>query len=546
LGKKEEATLIVKVKDSGTKAMKGINKVFSKFVFTAGDVVAGMKAIGAAAINFVKLGSEIKAVRTAFNNLAASQGQDAQEMLRNMRELSLGTITDLELMKQANNALLLGLPVDRFGDMLTIARSSAQATGESMEFMLKSIVTGLGRGSKLMLDNLGILVSADKANVNYAASLGRTAASLTEAERKQAFINEALRIGKDNAEAAGGAQITLAEKMQQSLVVFENMKTVLAENLGPALNVFFNTANRAFTGLSNLLSGGDFAGVIGRIALEVDTAALAFEALGATIGTALAGAFTAMKAALTGNFEESKELALLAIEDIKEIQATAEEERLATLAEFNQRQSNLEKNKNTVDAKARKAFLKKQVAEEKAAAAAKLKIETEKNKAHIAGLQSAFSQISTLQGSHNKGLVAIGKSAALANIIINTQAGASKAWALGPIIGPPLAAAVILAGAAQAARVSGVQLAEGGIVQATQGGVQATIGEGGRDEAVVPLPDDFDPDSGGGLGGGSTFIFNGPVLGDEGQAREFAVAIDGELLKLRQRNESLSFDSGVI
>ena len=48
--------------------------------------------------------------------------------------------------------------------MLQIARGAAQATGQSMELMLQSIVTGIGRQSKLMLDNLGILTSAEEAN----------------------------------------------------------------------------------------------------------------------------------------------------------------------------------------------------------------------------------------------------------------------------------------------------------------------------------------------------------------------------------------------
>jgi hypothetical protein len=95
--------------------------------------------------------------------------------------------------------------------------------------------------------------------------------------------------------------------------------------------------------------------------------------------------------------------------------------------------------------------------------------------------------------------------------------------------------------AAQAANVAGIQLAEGGIVMPRPGGVQATIGEGGQPEAVIPL----DKAGSFGLGGGMTVIFNGPVMGDQSQAREFAIAMDRELLKLRQNNESQAFDTVV-
>jgi hypothetical protein len=48
-------------------------------------------------------------------------------------------------------------------------------------------------------------------------------------------------------------------------------------------------------------------------------------------------------------------------------------------------------------------------------------------------------------------------------------------------------------------------LANGGIVKATPGGTLALIGEGGRDEAVIPL------DKAGGMGGGNTIIIQGAI-----------------------------------
>jgi len=97
--------------------------------------------------------------------------------------------------------------------------------------------------------------------------------------------------------------------------------------------------------------------------------------------------------------------------------------------------------------------------------------------------------------------------------------------------------------AAQAAQVAGIQLAEGGIVKSRPGGIQATIGEGGQDEAVIPLDRAGDL----GFGGGSSIniTVNGGLLGDQASAYEFAKAVDVALLRLRQNNESQSF-GGVV
>ena len=212
-----------------------------------------MKSVGGAIRDLAINASKFRDVQTAFKNMAEAQGKDAKQMLANMRELSGGTVSDMKLMQEANNALLLGLPVDRFGDMLSIARSSAKATGQSMEFMLSSIVTGLGRGSKLMLDNLGIIIDTNKAYDEYARTLDKTADSLTDAEKKQAFINKALEIGQKNAEAAGGTTESLSDRWDKMNARMANLAITLGQFLGPAFAVFLDIVDDVMTGIDNAM-----------------------------------------------------------------------------------------------------------------------------------------------------------------------------------------------------------------------------------------------------------------------------------------------------
>lgn len=164
----------------------------------------------------------------------------------------------------------------------------------------------------------------------------------------------------------------------------------------------------------------------------------------------------------------------------------------------------------------------------------------------IANRKETLGTIAGLSSSSNKTLAGIGKAAALTQLAIDTPVAVGKAFASAP---PPfnyiLAAGVAAAMAAQAAKVAGVQLAEGGIVMPRPGGIQATIGEAGQAEAVIPL--DRAGEFGLG-GGGSNVTINvfGGILGDQSSAREFAVAVDRELYKLRKNNESVSFEGIVI
>ena len=178
--------------------------------------------------------------------------------------------------------------------------------------------------------------------------------------------------------------------------------------------------------------------------------------------------------------------------------------------------------------------------------ATELENQAKVNEAKLQQTKDVLSQVSTIQNSSNKHLAALGKAAALTQIAIEGPVAITRALSAAP---PPfnfaLAAGVGAAIASQVASVSGVQLAEGGVVMPRPGGIQATIGEGGQAEAVIPL----DRFSEFGLGGGGTnitLVVNGGMMGSETEAREFALALDKELLKLRRNNESVAFDSGVI
>lgn len=111
-------------------------------------------------------------------------------------------------------------------------------------------------------------------------------------------------------------------------------------------------------------------------------------------------------------------------------------------------------------------------------------------------MATTLNNLVSLQSSSNKKMAAVGKAAAIAQATIDTYKSAVSAYSamVGiPVVGPALAvaaaAAAIAAGLNNVAQISGVQLAEGGLVKAVTGGVPAVIGEGGSDEAVLPLDD---------------------------------------------------------
>lgn len=227
MASKQEATLLLKIKTTGGKAFTTIGDRLKNLVSNARGVVLGIVAIGTAVGKLAIEASKFKDVETAFENLTKSVGEDSEKFLKDIKASTAGTISDLELMQKTNLAIMLGLPIKRFQDMLKIARSASKATGLSMDFMLNSIVTGLGRGSKLMLDNLGILFKLEEAYADYAETLGKGASELTETEQKQAFVNKALEVGLTNAEKTGKITVSLNDKWQAFKATLQNTANVL-------------------------------------------------------------------------------------------------------------------------------------------------------------------------------------------------------------------------------------------------------------------------------------------------------------------------------
>lgn len=179
----------------------------------------------------------IEQLRTSFENLAASAGQSADEVLESMRAASNGMVTDASLMESYNSAMLLvgESMADKFPALLQIAQASAAATGQDVGFLLDSLVKGIGRGSPMILDNLGLTINLAAANAEYAKSLGITVDEMTKAQQQEALLNAVVDAGGEFVERLGDNTGGTAATMAQLKTTFENLKMDLAVGLLPAL-----------------------------------------------------------------------------------------------------------------------------------------------------------------------------------------------------------------------------------------------------------------------------------------------------------------------
>jgi hypothetical protein len=171
-------------------------------------LLSGMKDLVAEGIN---MAAAADGVTRAFEAL------DRPDLLDNLRKATKGTVNDLELMKAANMAKDFRIPLEDLGKYLEFAQLKAQQTGQSVEYMTNSIVTGLGRKSVLILDNLGL-----------------SAAEINEQMAKTGdFMSAVASIVDKQLAEAGGSYISEADKMAQRTVKLQNAQMKLGETLLP-------------------------------------------------------------------------------------------------------------------------------------------------------------------------------------------------------------------------------------------------------------------------------------------------------------------------
>ena len=153
-----------------TKAFEMASSAALNFVSTVKD----------AAVQGIEMAKAGEGIRVAFDRL------NRPDLLDKLREATHNTVTDLELMKQAVKFNDFRLNLDQMGILLAFAQQKAKDTGQSVDYMVDSIVTGLGRQSLMILDNLGLSASEIKERMRETGDMTTAVADIIKDQMSKA------------------------------------------------------------------------------------------------------------------------------------------------------------------------------------------------------------------------------------------------------------------------------------------------------------------------------------------------------------------------
>jgi 3-methyladenine DNA glycosylase Tag len=215
-------------------------------------IAFGVQQVASFAFEVAKLAGEAEGVKAAFDKLPNSV-----QLLTQLKEATAGTVSELELMKRTVQATNFGISLEALPKLLEFAAIRAQQTGQSVDYLVDSIVTGIGRKSPLILDNLGISAVALKEKMGGVAI---TAASIGE-------VSEAVgKIATDELKKMGDFSENTATKVARLEASWTNFKVSLGKTsfvggLASATEDFLNFFNTLLGGqpsVEQMREGLDF------------------------------------------------------------------------------------------------------------------------------------------------------------------------------------------------------------------------------------------------------------------------------------------------
>lgn len=189
----------------------------------------GVAAIFAFGKEVVTLSAGAEGVQRAFLKL------NSPALLENLRKATRGTVSDLNLMKAAINANNFQIPIEKLGSLLKFAQERARDTGQSVDYLVESIVTGIARKSPLILDNLGLNIQRIQ----------------KEFARTGDFAKAAFTVVDEELAKSGARAMTTADQLAVFSAIYENFKVSIGANTSGVIN-YIAEVSSAYIGWLNL------------------------------------------------------------------------------------------------------------------------------------------------------------------------------------------------------------------------------------------------------------------------------------------------------
>jgi hypothetical protein len=235
------------VKDTSAKTEGGFKSLFSGGIGAAtlfiGKITAAYFAIKKIFDTAVE-NAKLQNLQKAFEKISQNAGIDSVKLLNDLKSATAGAVKEFDLLKAVNKGSFLGVDIKAMPTLLRFAAIRAQETGESIDYLVDSIITGLGRKSPLILDNLGLTMKdLDKSVIDVAASHGVLIKEVDELARAEYLTEAAVRVAQKAIDGSAISLSNLATQSAQLQTGWDKFAKNASDTFTPVFSVILNIFN---------------------------------------------------------------------------------------------------------------------------------------------------------------------------------------------------------------------------------------------------------------------------------------------------------------
>ena len=203
-----------------------------------------------AAFGALKNAAQVEVLEEGFTTLGNTVGRTSTLMAQRLKDVTGGAVSTEQALRTASAGFSAGFSISEMEGLAEVARGASVALGRDLGDALDRLIRGTAKLEPEILDELGIFIKIEDAAAKYAAAIGKVPGALTDVERRQAFLNEALTQGKQKFQDVADVDINPFDKISAT---FQEMAESFLQIINIAVVPFINFLSQNVTALLGVM-----------------------------------------------------------------------------------------------------------------------------------------------------------------------------------------------------------------------------------------------------------------------------------------------------
>jgi len=191
---------------------------------------AGMALALKTALDLTMEGESIKRINEQFEMLTTNAGIAGEALKSGLEKAAKGLIDDTDLIKAANEGIIsLGENAAKMPQLLDLATKVTKVFGGESVQRFEQITQAIASGNDRILKHIGLKIDANKAEADYARTLGISRTALTEHEKQTAMLNAVLIKGSSAFKGIKDDNDSVTGTIQRAKIAWKDLAEAIAQ-----------------------------------------------------------------------------------------------------------------------------------------------------------------------------------------------------------------------------------------------------------------------------------------------------------------------------